>query len=812
MEIKFKLILIILLTFFVNATKGQKIEKIHLEFSITNTSNTENVRIYSPGIKYNKKWIFSYTADDGPVGAYGKILQAVNKKWIDNEQFFHLDQTQTTGYVPTQTLGYTDGCGIEKRLPIGVSIWPNCGNSYNPYFMDKYKPNKYYPYITWEELVPIIDFGGSIYFHNMNEDKWSKNIPSEIISGLEEDQYKTFNKIGRKMKALMRPDGNNNYITAAESYNDIKLIFAEGSPATDLYPQEASNLEKAVGYRKISTDNLTKDSTWIAQIHNLAKPQWCHFFTHKPLQNTIDLLTNVNNLYGKNGLDDVWMASVDEVYEYWYMRKSLKISKNISNNILSIDLEVPIDSNFYHKDLSLIISGVRENLNSIRSSNNIYGLSTAYLGEDSMLVNINFNSLLLERAEKYTHLYELKKDEDSKNDALYFINQLTDERKATFLSRINGSSSNTQIDISSFTINNGIDNTTSQQVQITFNTTKQPTHYKIGETANLTNQEWVNYSSNTVKYKILSSDLGQKIIYLAVKDAEGYSNIYSAGIELKAPIPMPEEGIHLLICVNPEIDSNTNILYDTLENKVINLINPFKSEALLEEITGASYCKYINNLLIAQGSAGSNQSSYYALSNNGGTYPDKYINRCLFYTNYNQPDSILPNRLIFMLPNGSYKINLLGNSSNAGASNYKNLFYEINGILKSPTFSMQNNYTKYLTWDYVNVDNSYLILKYFSNPTRNNVAPINFIEIQSIGTVGNNNIYFDSNEQLEIITEKSSRSIKIIAPTNFKSQEIPIYNIAGEQIYNVMVKAGETKISGLSEGLYIINKMKICLE
>ena len=69
--------IIILLCFFTTTAKGQKIEKIHLEFSITNTSNTENIRIYSPGIKYNKKWIFSYTADDGPVGAYGKIFSAV---------------------------------------------------------------------------------------------------------------------------------------------------------------------------------------------------------------------------------------------------------------------------------------------------------------------------------------------------------------------------------------------------------------------------------------------------------------------------------------------------------------------------------------------------------------------------------------------------------------------------------------------------------------------------------------------------------------------------------------------------------------
>ena len=489
---KSKLIFILFLIAF-TSTKGQKIEKIHLEFSLNGISNTDNLRISLPVIKYNKEWIFTYTADDGPVGAYGKVLQAVNQKWIDDEQFFHIGQTKSTGYQSTKTLGYTDGCGIEKRLPIGVSIWPNCGNSYNPNFMDKYKADKYYPYITWEELIPILDFGGSIYFHNVNEDKWDKTDPNDIISGLKEDQYKTFNKTGRRMKVMMRPDGNNNYITAAENYDEIKMIFAEGSPAIDIYPLEDPNLEKAICLRNISSDDFLKDSTWIAQIHDLKSPKWCHLFTHNPGQNTINLLTSVNNQYGKDGLNDVWMANVDEVYEYWHMRKYIKIEKNITNSILTIDLEVPTDTLFYHKDLSLIISGIEKKINLTNYTANVYGFSSSYLEKDSMLVNINFDSLLLERAERYTHTYELNKDEESKNDALYFINQLSEERKIVLLNRINNISSDKQIDINSFRINNGIANTTSQEVQITFSATKQPTHYKIGETTNLANQEWKNY-------------------------------------------------------------------------------------------------------------------------------------------------------------------------------------------------------------------------------------------------------------------------------------------------------------------------------
>ena len=58
-----------------------------------------------PVLKYNKKFIFTYTADDGPVGAYGKVWSAVNKKWVDDEKYYHIGQAKKLRVCTREDLG-----------------------------------------------------------------------------------------------------------------------------------------------------------------------------------------------------------------------------------------------------------------------------------------------------------------------------------------------------------------------------------------------------------------------------------------------------------------------------------------------------------------------------------------------------------------------------------------------------------------------------------------------------------------------------------------------------------------------------------
>ena len=331
------------------------IERRSVELTITLPDGTDAnaVTVEFPVLKYNKRFIFTYTADDGPVGAYGKVWSAVNKKWVDDEKYYHIGQARGSGYVPEKTLGYTDGCGVEHRLPVGVAIWPNCGSNTIKYMDDDPKSPAQYPYIIWRELPPILDFGGEIYFHNIDQDKWGKDDPLRIVEGLKEDQAKTIAKLGRRMKVMMRPDGNNNYITAATMYDDMEMSFAENTPAVYLYPSDDPDLYKSVGQRKMYTDDNTAEMEWIRGIHDLDNPVWAHLFTHTPMQPIVDLLTSINDAYGKDGDDSCWMASVDEVYEWWFVRKNSTMRKEVNGQTVKFIISAPVGQHFYHRDLCL---------------------------------------------------------------------------------------------------------------------------------------------------------------------------------------------------------------------------------------------------------------------------------------------------------------------------------------------------------------------------------------------------------------------------------------------------------------------------
>ena len=106
------------------------------------------------------------------------------------------------------------------------------------------------------------------------------------------------------------------------------------------------------------TDDNTAEMEWIRGIHDSDNPVWAHLFTHTPGQAILDFLTAVNDAYGKDGDDSVWMATVDEVYEYWFVRKNTIIKRAVSGSTVTFLLSVPVDPMFYHRDLSLRIEGV----------------------------------------------------------------------------------------------------------------------------------------------------------------------------------------------------------------------------------------------------------------------------------------------------------------------------------------------------------------------------------------------------------------------------------------------------------------------
>ncbi|MEG1692969.1 MAG: hypothetical protein RR312_06200 [Bacteroidales bacterium] len=504
---------------------GNKSIKFNVVFSTP--WQAQQAALVIPYLKYNKKFACSYTIDDSAVGAYAKLWRRINKKWIDKIEYFHKQCKPTTGYIPNNTLGYTDGCGNEKRFPLGVAIWPNAWNEWNKNgFIVDASDNTYSPYITWEELADILDFGGSVYYHNVDEIKYSNADYLQIIKGMDDDRDVTYSKLGRYMKVMALPDGNKNYVLAANNNNNI--VMSRGFLSEDkIYLNNITSLYKkyiATGGNGETIDTILG---YIASQSKSTNPYWLSFVAHGADEALIMLFEQVNKLYGKDGDDNIWFATFDEVYEYVAMRNSAKIDKTVEGNIAKFEISVPIGANFYYNDLSFIIDqGNIKEINPV--SENIIGLShsNTLSGE---LININFNENSLSLAEKYTSLFENTYDTKYKEDAKYFVSSLLPRYAQVYKQRIDNVTETPAI-LSQIIINGGDKKVYSKFVDINLTVVNKPTFYKIWEGNNIDGGTWIKYDGGTCIFE-LSNSYGYKKINVKVKDVNSESKTISSTVE-----------------------------------------------------------------------------------------------------------------------------------------------------------------------------------------------------------------------------------------------------------------------------------------
>lgn len=511
-----------------------------IQFSVTLPTGTfpEDVHLSVAPLKFNKRFAFTYTADDTVAGAYSRIWRRINRKWIDDVEFHHMGAERTTGYIPDYPLVMTDGCGNDRRFGFGVAIWPTLRDDYHPdgRIRDS-STSTTNIYITWDELRTILDFHGSIYFHNMDETKYDKSDPQQVIKGLKEDNDKAFEKLGRRMKVLALPDGLQSYVDAGRIANFIS--FMRSSLSNDLIRlNDCGLLRKAETYGGEHTSDIARKLEELETQHTEDNPYWVGITSHRVSLEMMGMLETVYERYGKGGDDSIWVASWDEVYEYIAMREGLAFVKNVSGQKITFEIYVPKGASYYFRDISFLLSGISsiQGVTVVPESSPIKGL-TCGINNSLLLVNVNFNPNLVELAEKYTAKLEASATQEDKDDAMYFVSMLLPDLAAPFMARIEAVVIGVpeQLRLDTMTINNGQQSTTDRNVSIALAVTGTPTYYRVAETQNFSGVEWLSYSSHVIRYA-LSPALGAKTIYLQLKNAAVESNVLSASVTLESSV------------------------------------------------------------------------------------------------------------------------------------------------------------------------------------------------------------------------------------------------------------------------------------
>ena len=345
-------------------------------------------------------------------------------------------------YYLGKTLGCTDGTGKEVRFSFTATLAADDNYMAEESIINLgYSKDNYRFYgrngILWEDVIDIVNYGNSIAFHNVNT-KEIHNIDSiqkHYLIGQDSIQKRLS---GRKCKTLSEPDGNIDYTTAAINLDDIKTITAEGGEK--VYPfHNLTNLENHT-LNRVFHDSPDDFKQVIEQERSIPTVDRCaiNIGVHSTDAFWTDFLLWLNDTYGKDGEDCVWMPSQEEYYEYNYYRMHGKIEKSANGSTLKLIVNLPSQEYFYYPSVTINLKGLKkEDIKSIESNSAVTGLSYGNY-QDGVMLNIDCRRFLVEHATHFVEQYEKDKtNQSNKADALYFVNMLKESsKKAELLNRI----------------------------------------------------------------------------------------------------------------------------------------------------------------------------------------------------------------------------------------------------------------------------------------------------------------------------------------------------------------------------------------
>ena len=431
-------------------------------------NNINQLSTFIPYLKYNKSWLLLFTQDDAQQSALCRTWAAINGKPIANSipypipsiddpyktMSFYYDFAQLlyNDLPPNITfsekaLGSTDGAGNEIRFTFTTTLapeeeWMNRKSNVNPGFTSNYYRFYRSQGIDWPSVYELVNYDNSIAFHDVNaEDVYN---PTLLTTHFTIAQNEILNNLGgRACKMLAEPNGNKTYLEAAFNYDDIQTMTSQGNYSDFLYPfQVTDDLEKKV-FTRIFNDNPDYFKPIIVDNYALPKEERRAIYigVHNTDNAWIDLLTWINDNYGKDGDDSVWFTSHEEYYEYNYYRIAggTPQIELVDARTIKLIVSLPSKSDFYYPSTTVNLAGiVMDDIESINTNSVVSGLSYSNY-EDGITLNIDCRRALAERAEFYVSMYERDKSNESyKRDALYFTNKLKDsDIKTELLKRIN---------------------------------------------------------------------------------------------------------------------------------------------------------------------------------------------------------------------------------------------------------------------------------------------------------------------------------------------------------------------------------------
>ena len=551
-----------------------RIKKIHIKID----GLAEGTYTVKPcPLKYNTNNVISFTTDDCNTSTFSVIWAAINKRPISIHSIDNGSNGKTYQYHANQYLAgdipsdiviktfndyitYSDLFGNKHRFKQGVALWPYAGNKDGAFMdreitVDKTATNLYrfmLPYLVWGDCNLLKYYGVDFYYHNIGTESFGsdKDIYN-VIQGLNADLVKTKNNIGRTMKIIARPDGNNVFMDAMLEMPKIDMSVAENSPAVDCKPYNQEDWFHKVWSRRFSDDiegELKSTLSTLMSETDLTAKKWFHFCCHTATSQWADFLKYISDTYGSAN-NKIWFTTVGELYEYKYISKYGRIlNLKSTGTTVEFDYEFSYKENFNYKEMTFLLEGVN-NTSLTNATIDAYDANTnektnsmqLALDENKVLAHINIEESLIESIEYFVSKYEETEDTIWKEDAELELTKLREDLRATYQARINAVVS--PIEITSIESNKStltLSNSNIDSVVITANPSTNTQMSKIK----------ARISSGNIELNIDKSIEGNKATF-SINNTSKVSGNYTGNLEFYVE---GKEEIKTIVSVNVIVD------------------------------------------------------------------------------------------------------------------------------------------------------------------------------------------------------------------------------------------------------------------
>jgi hypothetical protein len=530
-------------------------ETLELNVSVPVGINPENVNLTFPKLKYNKKNVATFLIEDS--ASCWNLFSAMNKKWVDNEKlsffitgddrrfFFHKDfsyekngtiYNKSTGVYPSKPYEYTDGAGVKHRYAMQVDTWA---------WMITQNTNGWgWSVVNADELLFMQDFGLSCMLHDI---KGVADIPEAQQSAITQAQFNAFvdtdeetlkSFTNRYAKGGSTAAGNPVYLkyighpkmhfllsTNAPAGAVPFKPFAEGStPEASVNRIQIGAFAGGYDLTAFKNDILAGDALPLEdRVFNILAIDYVYAIDSGYLA----FFADIDAALGEAGDDSLLFTSIDEVYEYWFITKYAKFYKTIDGQNIKFKIHAPCNHNFFFKSISCLLGGIEDTTGVVVSSSENCNGTSYGISDSKLLVNMDFNSDLIAKVEKYLTIFEADPTKEyAYDDASYFIQQLKPGVIEPYQARLEAFVSPPTL--SAVSINAGASTTSSQLVTVALSIAGSATQMMLSEDPNFAGASWVPYSASSTFS--LSAGFSAKTIYVQLKNSFGESEVGSDSI------------------------------------------------------------------------------------------------------------------------------------------------------------------------------------------------------------------------------------------------------------------------------------------